>query len=253
MHVGNAVFRSILDNVSGYWNWILAGIFVAVLGITIRSANIASDYSNLVYTMSTGLISFGILIVLGCVFRPTKREGRISQSKIHEIPLQILNNHELAEAYHADLSEDKREYDRLIFALPTAASAIDGAILTVAYAYVEEPIPRLVLLLIAMLLTFSIIIQNIKHRYFSDIITENLIVLEHHLGWAVQRVTTSDMMSRITKSEESTLRIETKKPSGLERISAHMAIRNAIVVVFLLLVVLSIRELLLASSIHLVA
>ena len=111
--------------------------------------------------------------------------------------------------------------------------------------------PRLVLLFTAMLLTSVMVIANIKHRYFCNIVTENLMVLEHRLRWTIQRVTTPERMFEITKSRSPNLRIDMKKPNAIQRISAHMAVRNVMIIIIGFLAVLALRELLILKGFNL--
>lgn len=229
----------ILDNLANNWNWIVSGVFLVILGFIIRRA---SNYQLIEPTFFI-LLSSGILIIVASILAPPKRVRSATPKTAHATIDISLGSPEIIRALHKDLSEDKREYDRLIFAIPSVASAIDGIFLGIAYGYIAEPLPRLILLLTAILFTSVIAIANIKHRYFSDIVTENLMILEHGLRWPIQRVTTPERMLKIIEDSSPNLRIEMKRPNMIERVSAHKAVRNCMIFVLGILFVLAFSEL----------
>ena len=77
-------------------------------------------------------------------------------------------------AQYNQCSEDWRHYDNAIWQMPTVAITIASAILAVAYQYVQELLPRTVILFFGGLILLSITVELIKHRLFHDQRTEFL-------------------------------------------------------------------------------
>jgi hypothetical protein len=71
-------------------------------------------------------------------------------------------------------SEDWRHYNNTIWQIPSVAVVISSAILAVAYQYVEELLPRTIILFFGGLILLSLTIALIKHRLFHNQRTEFL-------------------------------------------------------------------------------
>jgi hypothetical protein len=75
-------------------------------------------------------------------------------------------------------SEDWRHYDRAIWQMPTVTITIASGILAVAYRYVNEFLPRAVILFLGGLLLLSITVALVKHRVFQEQRTGFLLDIE---------------------------------------------------------------------------
>jgi len=87
-----------------------------------------------------------------------------------------MNEEEITQ--YNQCSEDWRHYDRAIWQMPTVSITIASAILAVAYQYVQDLLPRAVILLFGGLILLSLTVALVKHRLFQEQRTEFLLDTE---------------------------------------------------------------------------
>lgn len=77
-----------------------------------------------------------------------------------------------------------RQIERFIWQIPSIITLINGGLVAVVFTYMlnSGPIPRIITLLLALVLTLSICYVHNKHRYFAKIMTGNLSSIEQQLG-----------------------------------------------------------------------
>lgn len=81
-------------------------------------------------------------------------------------------------AQYNQCSEDWRHYNNTIWQMPTVAMTIASAIMAVAYQYIQELLPRTVILFFGGLILLGLTVSLVKHRLFHDQRTEFLFDTE---------------------------------------------------------------------------
>ena len=105
-----------------------------------------------------------------------------------------MNEEEIAQ--YNQCSEDWRHYNAIIWQIPSVAITIAAAILAVAYQYIQELLPRTVILFFGGFILSSLTVALIKHRLFHNQRTEFLYQTE--MDWA-----SSSKVKRIIKRKTS--------------------------------------------------
>jgi hypothetical protein len=88
------------------------------------------------------------------------------------------NNEDLRATQYAQLCEDFRFYDRVIWQIPSFLVLICSAVVGVAYGAVTELFARALILLIGFFLAFTMGLASAKHRFFQAKVLEALNKLE---------------------------------------------------------------------------
>jgi len=93
-------------------------------------------------------------------------------------------------AQYRECYQHLRAHDALVWQTPSIAATINGALIVVAFRYIQDIIVREVLLLLGMVLTTALLYALIKHRYFLFIEQQSLTKIEKELNVKhIQRTT----------------------------------------------------------------
>ena len=90
----------------------------------------------------------------------------------------MSNTEDLRATQYAQLCEDFRFYDRVIWQIPSFLVLICSAVVGVAYGAVTEPLARALILLIGFFLAFTMGLASAKHRFFQAKVLNALNELE---------------------------------------------------------------------------
>jgi hypothetical protein len=86
-----------------------------------------------------------------------------------------------------------RNHDNLLWQTPSVAAAINSGILLVAFRFITDPFVRSGLIFVGVLLTMSLALALVKHRYFMKIETESLEKIENNVDTKhIQRQTSPE-------------------------------------------------------------
>lgn len=107
-----------------------------------------------------------------------------------------------------------REHDKLLWQTPSVAAAINGGILFATFRIVDRTIVQGSLLLIAILLTSSLTIALIKHRYFMKVEAQTIQSIEEYFE--------APSIQRGTYPDEDRDYWFSKEPEGFARLSASV-------------------------------
>lgn len=86
-------------------------------------------------------------------------------------------------AQYKECNENWRHYDKVIWQIPSFTTAIDGALIVAAYAYVNVTdvwslLVREILICVALVLNVSLTYALIKYRFFVELATATLDEIE---------------------------------------------------------------------------
>lgn len=90
----------------------------------------------------------------------------------------MSNGEDLRATQYAQLCEDFRFYDRVIWQIPSFLVLICSAVIGVAYGAVQDCLPRALILLIGFILALTMGFASAKHRFFQGKVLEALNELE---------------------------------------------------------------------------
>jgi hypothetical protein len=90
----------------------------------------------------------------------------------------MSNTEDLRATQYAQLCEDCRFYDRVIWQIPSFLVLICSAVVGVAYGAATEPLARALILLIGCSLALTMGLASVKHRFFQAKVLDALNELE---------------------------------------------------------------------------
>jgi hypothetical protein len=130
--------------------------------------------------------------------------------------------------------EDWRHFDNAIWQMPSIAIAVASGLLAISYEFVEDLLPRAVILFFGFLICSSLTVALIKHRLFLDERTKILKKIEKN--WRINN-------SNVKKIKRKTREISVKH--CYQKISAYRCLLLVITITSLTLFGLAILNILL--------
>jgi len=175
------------ENLAKHWRLILLGLFLIVIG-GFTLIGFPTPYQR---EFEWLIVIIGVFLIAGSILKPKMPENREQKTKT-----PYLNDLTHIEAQYGECYESLRQHHRLIWELPSIASAISAGLLYVAFSLVpsnmnlRSTVTREALILIGVLLTFALLVAMYKHRYFSYIEEGTLLEIEKTQGFrAIRRRT----------------------------------------------------------------
>jgi len=152
----------IVANIEKHWVEILFGVFLVGSGMIL----ISSFYDHVLARTSAIIAVFlGTLFVVGGTLKPKKKSTSKEEAQV--TPSVQAANPNVIEALLWQLREcwaDIRQYDTLVWQIPSVSTIINGALL--AFSSSSNLIIKIVTLGFALCTTFVLTIALAKHQFF---------------------------------------------------------------------------------------